>query len=40
MMIYVHKKRNEDLVTKLQTIVLTEADFNIKNKLQGRSTIL
>ena len=33
-----YKKLNEDLVTKLRTIVLTEADFNFNNEVLGRST--
>ena len=37
--VMIHKKSQEDLVTELRTIVLTEADFNIKNKVLGRSTM-
>ena len=37
--VMIHKKSHEDLVTKLRTIVLTEADFNFNNKVLGRSTI-
>jgi len=37
--VMIHKKLHEDLVTKLRTIVLTEADFNFNNKVLGRSTI-
>ena len=35
----IHKKFHEDLVTKLRTIVLTEADFNFNNKVLESSTI-
>ena len=31
--VMIHKKLHEDLVTKLRTIVLTEADFNFNNKV-------
>jgi hypothetical protein len=35
----IQKKANVDLVNKLQTIVLTEADFNYCNKVLGKSTL-
>ena len=35
----IRKKANVDLVTKLRTIVLTEADFNYCNKILGKSTL-
>ena len=35
----IRKKANVDLVTKLRTIVLTEADFNYCNKVLGKSTL-
>ena len=35
----IKKKANVDLVTKLRTIVLTEADFNFNNKKLGRESI-
>ena len=35
----IHKKMHEDLVTKLRTITLTEADFNFNNKILGRVAI-
>ena len=37
--VMIHKKLYKDLVTKLRTIVLTEANFNFNNKVLGRSTI-
>ena len=36
----IKKKANVDLVTKLRTIVLTEADFNFNNKKLGRESIM
>ena len=38
-MVMIHKKAMVDLVTKLHTIVLTEADFNFNNKLLGKLTM-
>ena len=38
-MVMIHKKALVDLVTKLRTIVLTEADFNFNNKLLGKLTM-
>ena len=35
----IKKKANVDLVTKLRTIVLTEADFNFNNKKLGKESI-
>jgi hypothetical protein len=35
----IRKKANVDLVTKLRTIVLTEADFNYCNKVLGKTTL-
>ena len=35
----IRKKANVDLVTKLRTIVLTEADFNYCNKVLGKMTL-
>ena len=37
--VMLHKQENEDLVTKLRTITLLEADFNFNNKVLGKSTI-
>ena len=37
--VMLHKKEHEDLVTKLRTITLLEADFNFNNKILGRATI-
>ena len=35
----IHKQMHEDLVTKLRTITLTEADFDFNNKILGRAAI-
>ncbi len=37
--VMIHKKAGVDLVTKLRTITLLEADFNYNNKILGRSTL-
>ena len=37
--VMLHKKEDVDLVTKLRTITLLEADFNFNNKVLGRATI-
>ena len=37
--VMIHKKENEDLVSKLRTITLLEADFNFNNKVLGKETI-
>ena len=35
----IHKKAGVNLVTKLRTIALLEADFNFNNKILGRTTL-
>ena len=37
--IMLHKKANEDLVTKLRTITLLEVEFNFNNKVLGKATM-
>ena len=37
--VMIHKKANLDLVTKLRTITLLEADFNFNNKVLGKMTM-
>ena len=37
--VMIHKKAHNNLVTKLHTITLMEADFNFNNKILGRATI-
>jgi hypothetical protein len=37
--VMIQKKAKVDLITKLRTITLTEADFNFNNKLLGKKTI-